>query len=85
MMLGQFDSLDFFSMNNREKFHTTIRWATDMLPYVMKFCSTTIRDKIIPHAVLWFLGEAHGAGYNLDDSDTDDDDRDEEYEDADWF
>lgn len=44
-------------------------------------CSSTIRDKIIPHATSWFTGEAvHGDGF--DDSDDDDED-DELYDDDD--
>ena len=45
---------------------------------------TTIRDKIIPHAVSWFTGEAvqgdDFADLGDDDEDDDDDDDDEEDE-----
>ncbi|CAO2827566.1 unnamed protein product [Amaranthus hypochondriacus] len=46
---------------------------------------STIRDKIIPHAVSWFTGEAAQDGeFELDaDDDIDDDDDDEEDEDED--
>lgn len=40
-------------------------------------CSSTIRDKIIPHAVSWFTGEAV-QGDELDDEDDDDDDDNED-------
>lgn len=52
-------------------------------------CSrSTIRDKIIPHAVSWFTGEAlDGEEYEDDDDegddDVDDEDEDEEEEDED--
>jgi phosphopantothenoylcysteine synthetase/decarboxylase len=41
---------------------------------------TTIRDKIIPHAVSWFTGEAvQGEDFaNLGDDDEDDDDEDDD-------
>ncbi|KAK7291833.1 hypothetical protein RIF29_07289 [Crotalaria pallida] len=43
---------------------------------------STIRDKIIPHAVSWFTGEAiQGEEFDLDDDDEDDDDDVEEDED----
>ncbi|GMJ07335.1 ARABIDOPSIS THALIANA NUCLEOSOME ASSEMLY PROTEIN 1;1, nucleosome assembly protein1;1 [Hibiscus trionum] len=35
---------------------------------------STIRDKIIPHAVSWFTGEAMQADLDIDDDDEDDDD-----------
>eukprot|EP00258_Populus_trichocarpa_P015421 XP_006371979.1 nucleosome assembly protein 1;2 isoform X2 [Populus trichocarpa] len=45
---------------------------------------STIRDKIIPHAVSWFTGEAvQGDELGLDDDDGEDDDEDEEDEDED--
>ena len=56
--------------------------------FVFAFRST-IRDKIIPHAVSWFTGEAvQGDELGLDDGDNDDDedideDDDEEEEDED--
>jgi len=40
------------------------------------YCSSTIRDKIIPHAVSWFTGEA----CQLDDLDDDVDEEDDEDE-----
>lgn len=51
-------------------------------------CSSTIRDKLIPHAVSWFTGEAvqgneyDGLEGDFDDSDDEDGD-DEEDEDGD--
>jgi Ran GTPase-activating protein (RanGAP) involved in mRNA processing and transport len=44
---------------------------------------TTIRDKIIPHAVSWFTGEAVQAEGLDDVDDGDDDDEEEENEDED--
>ena len=51
---------------------------------------TTIRDKIIPHAVSWFTGEAvqaddfeHIGDDDDDDEEDEDDDEDEEEEDED--
>ncbi|KAK8547246.1 hypothetical protein V6N13_097962 [Hibiscus sabdariffa] len=45
---------------------------------------STIRDKIIPHAVSWFTGEAiQGDELELEDDDDDEDDEDEEDEDDD--
>ena len=48
---------------------------------------TTIRDKIIPHAVSWFTGEAVQADdfehIGDDDEEDEDDDEDEEEEDED--
>ena len=43
-------------------------------------CSrSTIRDKIIPHAVSWFTGEAlQGEDYEDDDEEGDDDDDEDE-------
>lgn len=35
------------------------------------FCSSTIRDKIIPHAVSWFTGEAI-EGDQIEDTDEED-------------
>lgn len=49
------------------------------------FCSSTIREKIIPHAVSWFTGEAiEGEEFDIDNDDEDDDideDEDEDEED----
>ncbi|KAB2077096.1 hypothetical protein ES319_A06G080300v1 [Gossypium barbadense] len=43
---------------------------------------STIRDKIIPHAVSWFTGEAiQGDELDIDDDEEDDDDDDEEEDD----
>lgn len=39
-------------------------------------CSSTIRDKIIPHAVSWFTGEAV-QGDEFEDIEEDDDEDDE--------
>lgn len=50
---------------------------------VFALCSSTIRDKIIPHAVSWFTGEAvQGDEFEdiEDDDDEDGDDEDEEDE-----
>lgn len=44
---------------------------------LVDICSSTIRDKIIPHAVSWFTGEA----VQGDDFEDIDDDEDEEEED----
>lgn len=42
-------------------------------------CRSTIRDKIIPHAVSWFTGEAlQGEDFEDDDEEGDDDDDDDE-------
>ena len=48
-------------------------------------CSSAIRDKIIPHAVSWFTGEAaEEDGFELgDDEDEEDEDEDDEDEDED--
>lgn len=43
-------------------------------------CRSTIREKIIPHAVSWFTGEAV-QGDDFDDVEGDDDDDDEDGED----
>ena len=45
-------------------------------------CSSTIRDKIIPHAVSWFTGEA-AEGDELELSDEEDEDDDDEEDDED--
>lgn len=51
----------------------------------LAFCRSAIREKIIPHAVSWFTGEAmDGEEFDLDDDDEDDDideDEDEDEED----
>ena len=49
----------------------------------MFLCSSTIRDKIIPHAVSWFTGEAvHGDDFeDMDDDEDDEDDEEEDDED----
>lgn len=42
-------------------------------------CSSTIREKIIPHAVSWFTGEAiEGEEFEIDNDDEDDIDEDED-------
>ena len=48
-------------------------------------CSSTIRDKIIPHAASWYTGEAvEGVELeNMDDDDEEDDDEDEDIEEDD--
>ena len=53
------------------------------LKHVWSWSRSTIRDKIIPHAVSWFTGEAV-QGEEFDDiDDDDDDDGDEEDDDED--
>lgn len=55
-----------------------------MLASDSALCSSTIRDKIIPHAVSWFTGEAiEGEEFEIDNDDEDDidDDEDEDEED----
>lgn len=55
----------------------------------MLLCRSTIRDKIIPHAVSWFTGEAvqgdefEYIGDDDDDNDDQGDEGDDEYEDED--
>lgn len=52
-------------------------------PYAYDLCRSTIRDKIIPHAVSWFTGEAAQDEDYIDledDEDEDDEDEDEEDE-----
>ena len=48
-------------------------------------CRSTIRDKIIPHAVSWFTGEAaQGDDFaDLEDDDEEDEDDDEDEEEDD--
>jgi nucleosome assembly protein 1-like 1 len=48
-------------------------------------CRSTIRDKIIPHAVSWFTGEAvQGDEFeDIGDDDEEDDENDEDDEDED--
>lgn len=47
-------------------------------------CRSTIRDKIIPHAVSWFTGEAiQDEDFEDMDNDDDDDDNDDDEEDED--
>lgn len=42
-------------------------------------CSSTIRDKIIPHAVSWFTGEAAQSDFeDIDEVDYDDEEGDED-------
>jgi hypothetical protein len=77
-------------------------WASIWIPhtsFIIYWCWTnfvvtarsTIRDKIIPHAVSWFTGEAQDEDYDdtiLEDdennSDEDDDEDDDEDEDGEW-
>lgn len=43
----------------------------------LSFCRSTIRDKIIPHAVSWFTGEAiQGDELEIEDDDEEDEDID---------
>lgn len=51
-------------------------------------CSSTIRDKIIPHAVSWFTGEAVESDFDTDedgdgDEEGEDDDEDDDEEEDD--
>jgi hypothetical protein len=50
--------------------------------WILPFCRSTIKDKIIPHAVSWFTGEAL-QGEDLEDEDEEDNEDDEEDEDED--
>ncbi len=69
-----------------------IVWNLSLLLYVLGFpiwgheffhlCRSTIKDKIIPHAVSWFTGEAL-QGEDLEDEDEEDNEDDEEDEDED--
>ena len=44
-------------------------------------CRSTIKDKIIPHAVSWFTGEAvEGDELEIEDEDEDDEEEEEEEE-----
>lgn len=45
-------------------------------------CRDTIREKLIPHAVSWYTGEAIEAEFDDEDED-DDDDEDEDEDDED--
>jgi len=68
-------------------FHTCFSLLNFFHLFVFAFRST-IRDKIIPHAVSWFTGEAvQGDELGLDDGDNDDyediDEDDDEEEDED--
>ena len=50
--------------------------------FLFVWCRSTIRDKIIPHAVSWFTGEAiQGDELEIEDDDEDDDDGDEDDDD----
>lgn len=49
---------------------------------VCTLCSSTIRDKIIPHAVSWFTGEA-AQGDEFEDIEDDDEDGDDEEDEED--
>lgn len=63
---------------------TIVFWDVFMLVCI---CSSTIRDKIIPHAVSWFTGEAVESDFEDIEADEDDEDgdgdKDEEEEDED--
>lgn len=72
---------------------SVLNWKSEFDISIWGFlvCSSTIRDKIIPHAVSWFTGEAaegdefddiEGGGDD-DDDDDDDEDEDEEEDDED--
>lgn len=51
---------------------------------ILLYCRSTIRDKIIPHAVSWFTGEAAQDEYgDMEDDEDDLDEDDEEDEDED--
>lgn len=52
--------------------------------YSLLLCSSTVRDKIIPHAVSWFTGEAiEGEEFEIDNDDEDDIDEDEDEDEED--
>ncbi|PKI64670.1 hypothetical protein CRG98_014937 [Punica granatum] len=51
-------------------------------PILEKATRATIRDKIIPHAIKWFIGKAQGNVYDLDDNE-DVGDEDEDYSEED--
>ncbi|KAA8523260.1 hypothetical protein F0562_009683 [Nyssa sinensis] len=49
---------------------------------LVMICRSTIRDKIIPHAVSWFTGEAgHDEFGDMEDDDDDEEDIDEDEDD----
>lgn len=52
------------------------------MSWFASFCRSTIRDKIIPHAVSWFTGEAV-QGEDFEDIEGEDDDDDDEEDDED--
>lgn len=55
-----------------------------IIPLKLLYCRSTIRDKIIPHAVSWFTGEAAQDEYgDMDDDEDDLDEEDDEDEDED--
>lgn len=52
--------------------------------FIIHLCSSTIRDKIIPHAVSWFTGEAAQDEFaGMEDIEEEDEDEDIEEEDED--
>lgn len=61
-----------------------LNWKSESDVSIWDFhvCSSTIRDKVIPHAVSWFTGEA-AEGDEFEDIEGDDDDEDEEDEEED--
>lgn len=78
VLFSSLSLLPFGRLNSQPYVLTLWMWLT--------IRSTTIRDKIIPHAVSWFTGEADGIAYSSDeDEDDDDDDDDEEQDDEDSF
>lgn len=55
-----------------------------LIKHLNCFFRSTIRDKIIPHAVSWFTGEAAQDEYgDIEDDDDDDIDEDDDEEDED--
>lgn len=57
-----------------------LSYCGSVLLNLVILCRSTIRDKIIPHAVSWFTGEAAD---EFDDIEVDDEDLDEDNEDED--
>lgn len=66
--------------------HLNIVLSSGMTFLLVLLCRSTIRDKIIPHAVSWFTGEAvQGDEFEdiMEDDDRDDEDEDEDEEEDD--
>lgn len=71
------NSKKFSLKNPQESDFSHIIWSKLSWRYVLLVCSSTIRDKIIPHAVSWFTGEAV-QGDELEDIEDDDDEEDDD-------